>query len=63
MEELSGFSRHIIQPAIMIVDLFIGVCVSLIRFRGLDRPHSPLSWGLLLILSVLFEVVHSVWVV
>lgn len=64
MEKLSDFSLHIIEPAIMIVVLFIGVCVTLIKFRSLGKAAIAAVLGfLLLILSVLFDVGHSVWVV
>lgn len=48
----------------MIVVLFVGVCVSLIRFRSLGKAAFAAVLGfLLLILAVLFDVGHSVWVV
>ncbi len=64
MEKLSGFSLHIIEPTILFVVFFIGVCVSLIKFRSLGKAAIASVLGfLLLILSVLLDVAHSVWIV
>lgn len=48
----------------MTVVLFVGVCISLIKFRCLGKSAFAAILGfLLLMFSVLFDIAHSVWIV